>query len=472
MKSTRFLTVAAVAMALAGCAAVPEFLRPQVETPATWRGPARADASLADLSWAEAFKNPELTELINIALENNHDLRIAGERIELARARYGFERSFLFPSLLADGAYTRARQPVASSATENRIGSTASLGLAVPTWEIDLWGRVRAATEAARRDLQANVELSQAAQVSLVAQVALTYLDLIELDAELDIARRTRASRGESLRLVNARFEGEITSAIDVRQAESLLATADQSVADIERRRALTENALALLLGRNPGPIARSQRLGEQALAPELPAGLPSTLLERRPDILAAEQALAATEANVEAARKAFFPTISLTAFLGFASPELSQLFDGERRAWSISPAITAPIFTAGRIRSNLEAAQAQQRIALETYVSTVQNAFREVEDALVGHQRLGEQRAALERVVTADRDRLRLATLRYNGGVASYFEVLDSERQLFDSELRLTQAIRATHASVVQLYRALGGGWLSASAAPQASVQ
>lgn len=459
MKSPGLL-IAAVAAALAGCAAVPEFQRPQVETPAAWRSPAAADASLADQSWAQAFNNPELAALVDDALANNHDLRIAAERVELARARYGFERSFLFPSVVADGAYTRARQPVVTSATDNAIATSASLGLAVPSWEIDLWGRVRAATEAARRDLQANAALAQGARVSLVSQVALVYLELLELDAQLDIARRTRGSRAESLRLVNARFEGEITSSLDVRQAESLLAAADQSVADIERRRAQSENALALLLGRNPGPIPRSQRLGEQTLAPALPAGLPSALLERRPDVLAAEETLASTEANVEAARKAFFPTISLTGFLGFASPELSQLFDGERRAWSITPSITAPIFTAGRLRANVEAAQAQQRIALESYVATVQNAFREVEDALVGYQRLGEQRAALARAVVADRERLRLSTMRYRGGVASYFEVLDSERQLFDSELRLTQVTRAHYAAVVQLYRALGGGW------------
>jgi multidrug efflux system outer membrane protein len=460
------LLIAAVAAALAGCAAVPVFPRPPVETPAAWRSPAAADASLGDLSWAQAFDNPELSALIDDALANNHDLRIAAERVELARARYGFERSFLFPSVVADGAYTRARQPVTTGATENSIATSASLGLAVPSWEIDLWGRVRAATEAARRDLQANAALAQGARVSLVSQVALGYLDLLELDAELDIALRTRVSRAESLRLVNARFEGEITSALDVRQAESLLAGADQSVADIERRRAQTENAVALLLGRNPGPIPRSQRLGEQALAPALPAGLPSALLERRPDVLAAEETLASTEANVEAARKAFFPTISLTGFLGFASPELSQLFDGERRAWSLTPSIIAPIFTAGRLRANVEAAQAQQRIALESYVATVQNAFREVEDALVGYQRLGEQRVALARAVVADRERLRLSTMRYNGGVASYFEVLDSERQLFDSELRLAQVIRANYASVVQLYRALGGGWQPAAEA------
>lgn len=451
-------TLAVFAAGLCSCAAVPDFQRPAVETPAAWRQPTRAESSLAELSWSEAFADPELTRLIDEALAYNHDLAIAVERIELARARYGFERSFLFPTLAADGAYTRARQP-APAGNENRIDSTASLSLAVPSWEIDLWGRVRAATEAARRDLQADVELARAVQVSLVAQVALGYLDLVGLDAEAEIASRTTASRAESLRLINARFIGEIASALDVRQAESLLAAAEQSLADIERRRAQSEHALAVLLGRNPGPVERSRRLGEESLVPELPAGLPSTLLERRPDLREAEQRLAATEADVAAARKAFFPIISLTAFFGFASPELSELFDGERRAWAITPAITAPIFTAGRLQANLDAARAQQRIALERYVATVQNAFREVEDALVGYQRLGEQRAALTRAVVADRERLRLANLRYTGGVASYFEVLDSERQLFDSELRLTQTTRAHHASVVQLYRALGGG-------------
>ncbi|HEY9199004.1 MAG TPA: efflux transporter outer membrane subunit [Gammaproteobacteria bacterium] len=449
----------AAAVLLTACSTAP-FMRPHTDLPAAWRSPAATGTALADRPWGELFQAAEIQTLIRSALEQNADLRIAAERVELARAQYGIQRSNLYPNVLGDAAYTRSRQPSIASATENRTGETASIGLAMPVWEIDLWGRLRAQNEAAWRSVLASEENRRFLYVSLIAQVVLAYLDLMEADAQLEIARRTAQTRRESLRLVRLRFDNGIVSAVDLQQAESLLAGAEVTIADLQRRQVQGENFLSVLIGRNPGPIARALKLSDYALPPELPAGMPAQLIERRQDVRAAEQTLAASQANVDAAKKAYLPAISLTGFLGVISPELEDLFDSGRDAWSVSPALTAPIFTAGRLASNVEFAEAQQRIAAEQYRQAIRNALREVEDALVAYQRLREQRDALERVVAADRERLRLTRMRYEGGVSSYFEVLDSERQYFSSELSLVQTTRAAYASVVQLYRALGGGW------------
>ncbi len=458
------LVVLLLAAGLGGCAPTP-YQRPAVEIPETWRAPADTSEALTDRPFGTMLASDELQTLIATALENNRDFRIAAERVELARARYGFERSFLFPSVLGDAAYTRQRQPAGGD--RNVTSSVASVGLAVPTWEIDLWGRVRAQTEAARRDLMATAEIRRAVEVSLTAQVASAYLQLLELDAQLETAQRTVQTRAESLRVVQARFEGGVVSAADLMQARANLAEAQRAVASIEGSRQRAENALSVLLGRNPGPIARTRTLTDYDVDQQLPAGLPSQLLERRPDVRSAEQQLIGAQANIDAARRAFFPAISLTGFLGFVSPELSELFDGDRFAWSATPAITAPIFTAGRLRSNVEAAQAQQRIALEQYLQTIQNAFREVDDALTSYEELRRQREALERVVEANRERLRLAELRYRGGVTIYLEVLIAQQDLFDSELRLLQVRRGVQSAVVELYAALGGSWREAPLEP-----
>lgn len=449
----------ALLAAVLGACATTTYERPAVEAPETWRAPADTTSALTDRPFGSLLASGELHALIETALENNRDLRIAAQRVELARARYGFERSFLFPAVLGDAAYTRQRQPVGGS-DRNVTSSFASIGLAVPSWEIDLWGRVRAQTEVARRDLMALAETRYAVEVSLTAQVASAYLQLLELDAQLDTAQSTVQTRAESLRVVQARFEGGVVSAADLMQARANLAEAQAAVANIEGSRQRAENALSVLLGRNPGPIVRNRTLADYDVDQQLPAGLPSQLLERRPDIRSAEQQLIGAQANIDAARRAYFPTISLTGFLGFASPELSELFDGDRTAWSITPAITAPIFTAGRLRSNVEAAQAQQRIALEQYLQAIQNAFREVDDALTSYDELRRQRAALEQVVEANRERLRLAELRYRGGVTIYLEVLIAQQDLFDSELRLLQVRRGVQSAVVELYAALGGSW------------
>ncbi len=293
---------------------------------------------------------------------------------------------------------------------------------------------------------------------------------MLELDAQRETAQRTVATRAESLRVVQARFDGGVVSAADLMQARANLAEAERAQASIEGSRTRAENALSVLLGRNPGPVERARTLADYDIDQQLPAGLPSQLLERRPDVRSAEQQLIGAQASVDAARKAYFPVISLTGFLGFASPELKTLLEGERFAWSVTPSITAPIFTAGRLRSNVEAAQAQQQIALEQYLGAVQNAFREVDDALSSYEELRKQRAALHRVVEANRERLRLAELRYRGGVTIYLEVLIAQQDLFDSELRLLQVTRGVYAAVVELYAALGGSWNESPIEPPAA--
>lgn len=461
------------AWALAACQTVP-YVAPEVPVPGQWAHQAPAvvpgaagtatqasegSASLADRPWAQVFPVPELTALIDEALLGSSELVVAIERVELARAQYGLERASMFPSLNAAGSATRQRLPGADPSS-NVISEGATLALVMPAWEIDLWGKLAARTEAARRDVLANAALAQGVRTSLAAQVATLYLDLLDLDQQLAITRRTLDGRRQSLRLTRARFDEGVSSILDVRQSESLVASSEQAIADQRRRLAQTENALSTLLGRNPGPITRSVPLEALVVPAEATAGLPSELLQRRPDIRAAEEALRGASANIEAARKAFLPSVTLTTMLGLASPALGQLFDSGRYAWSLQPAIGVPLFDAGRLQSGVELAEAQQRILVEQYRSTIRQAFREVSDALVAIEQLGLQREAASRVVSANRERLRVTRARYLSGVSSYFEVLDAERQLFDTEVALSQVTRTRHQAVVQLYLALGGGW------------
>ena len=474
LSALRCLSTSGAAVLLVACAAsAPQPAPPAIvpPLPATWVAPATAAASLAERPWGELFNNAEIDLLVAEALRNNRDLRIAGERIELARAQYGLARAALVPTVAADASATSQRGPSPFDPERNRRGETYSAGLAVPAWEIDLWGRIRSLTDAAQRNVEATESQRRFVEISLIAQVAQSYLDLLEADQQLEVSRRTAQTRRDGLRLVRLRFDAGVVSMVDVTQAESSLAQAEQAIAALERRRAVGENALSVLIGRNPGPLPRKLKLEEMPVPSTLPAGLPSDLLFRRPDLIAAERLVAASAADVDAARKAFLPTVSLTGFLGVISPQLSQLLDVGRAGYSVTPAITLPLLTGGRLDANLDAAAARQRIALDEYGRSVQVALREVEDALVSFQRLREERLALERIVTAGRERLRLVDLRYLNGISSYFEVLDSQRGLFDAELSLTQATAATYSSVIQLYRALGGGW-DAAAARAAAAQ
>ena len=420
--------------------------------------------SIGDLKWFEVFKDPELQKLIRTAMVQNYDLRTAGARINAARANLGLARSDQFPQFEASSDLTSTRTSQNGQfSIPNQSGRRRSFGsvfLNLLTFEIDIFGRLRNQTKAARAELRATEEDRKAVMTTVVGDVAANYFNLLELDTQLDIAKRTLATRENSLKLIRARQEGGLATMLDVRQAEELVYLASQTIPDTERAIAQTENQISLLIGNNPGSITRGKPLAQQEELPAVPAGLPSALLERRPDIRAAEENLVAQRALVSAARAAYFPRISLTGLLGFQSNQLSSLFTGPSRAWSFVPQITQPIFTAGRLKSNVKFAKSQQELAVIGYQQTIQNAFREVSDALVQYRKVKEIRIQQELLVTTLQDRSRLAYLRYEGGVDTLLNALDADRDLFEAELNLTETKRDELISVVQLYKALGGGW------------
>ena len=439
---------------------------PQVPAPADFRGAvAPPDAlTLADAKWFEVFKDEKLQELIREALLHNYDLREAVARIDAASASLGITRSEQFPTVGAgadvnaqrrsrDGAFT-IPEPV-----EQRR-SFGSVLTNLFTYEFDIWGRLRKQTAAARADLLASEEARRAVTTTIVSDVAASYFNLRELDFELEIARRTLASRQESLRIIKLRQERGVSNLLEVRQAEELVYNATEIIPAVEQSIEQQENFISLLTGKSPQAVPRGEELTSQQLPPEVPAGLPSDLLARRPDIRSAEANLVAADARIEVARKAFFPRISLTGFLGFESASLSSLFNPSRAVWGFLPEVTQPIFTGGRLKSNVRFTQAQKDFLLVNYERTIQNAFREVSDSLVAYRKVKEVRAQRELLVTTLRDRARLAYLRYNGGVSNLLEALDADRELFDAELSLAQVRRDELLTVVQLYKALGGGW------------
>ena len=436
-----------------------------VKAPEVFRGEVNPDQnSIGDLKWFEVFKDPELQKLIRTAMVQNYDLRTAGARINAARANLGLARSDQFPQFeaSADLETTRISRngQLAQTGQGGQRRSFGSVLLNLLTFEIDVWGRLRNQTKAARAELRATEEDRKAVMTTVVGDVAAGYFNLLDLDSQLDIAKRTLSTRENSLRLIKARQEGGLATMLDVRQAEELVYLASQTIPDTERAMEQTENQISLLLGNNPGPITRGRPLAQQEQLPAVPAGLPSSLLERRPDIQAAEENLVAQRALVSAARAAYFPRISLTGLLGFQSNQLSSLFTGPSRAWSFIPQVTQPIFTGGRLKSNVKFARAQQELAVVAYQQTIQNAFREVSDALVQYRKVKEIRVQQELLVSTLQDRSRLAYLRYEGGVDTLLNALDADRELFEAELNLTQTKRDELISVVQLYKALGGGW------------
>jgi multidrug efflux system outer membrane protein len=458
-----------VALLAASCTLGPDYRPPTVPAPETWRSAAEAPGSLGNLGWWDLFRDEPLQALIGEALAANKDLRVAVARVAETRAALGFTRSAQFPEVDAGGDVATQRIsevgpfPLPPGVDPESGFFHTSLDLA---FELDLWGRLRRATEAARAELLESEEARRTVVLTLVSDVAQAYFDLLDLDRELEIARRTVASRRDSLELVRLRAREGITSELDVRRAEAELATAAATVPDLERRVAQTENRISVLLGRNPGPVDRGRPLEDQATPPEIPAGLPSALLERRPDIRGAEQRLIAANARIGEARAAFFPRITLTGLFGVESAALSDLFTGPARVWSLGPHVTLPVFNAGRNRARLDAAEARRVQALASYEQTVQQAFREVEDALVAHRKAREVRLQQEVLVAASRRTLELAELRYRNGLSAYLDVLDAQRQLFQAELALAGTRRAQLVAVVQVYKALGGGW---SVAPRA---
>ena len=444
-----------------------QYQRPPVKTPDSFRGaePAAANdrTSIGDLKWFEVFKDPELQKLVQTAMQQNYDLGAAVARINAARANLGLARSDQFPQFEASADVTSSRTSKNGQIIPGVGGRSTSIGsvfLNLLTFELDIWGRLRQQTKAARAQLRATEEDRKVVMTTVVGDVAAGYFTLLELDSELDIGKRTLATREDSLQLIKARQQNGVATMLDVRQAEELVYQASQTIPDAERAIEQTENQISLLLGNNPSSIPRGQPLTQQQDLPAVPPGLPSSLLERRPDIRAAEENLIAQRALVSAAKAAYFPRISLTGLLGFQSNDLSNLFTGPSGAWSFVPQVTQPIFTAGRLKSNVKFARAQQELAVVQYQQTIQNAFREVSDALVQYRKVKEIRTQQELLVTTLQDRSRLAYLRYQGGVDSLLNALDADRDLFNAELSLAQTRRNELLSLVQLYKALGGGW------------
>ncbi len=470
MKRTGFHALLLFAAALAGgCATGPGYRRPDVAMPDQWRPGEATTNSLADRAWTDLYRDPVLNGLVAAALSNNPDVRGAVARIEEAAAALGIQRAGYWPALNGSAAATSARKgniPPVRGAEGDQFDVFGAL-----SYELDVWGRIRRLNEAARAQVLASEEAKRSVEIGLAAGVASAYFNLRALDRQLEIARDTLASREDMLELTKVKFaDGEgIVSELDVAQAQTQVAAAQSAIANLRRLVATTENALSVLLGSCPREIPRGLDLAEQWQPEDVPAGLPSDLLLRRPDLRAAEQALVAANANIGVARAAYFPAISLTAALGLQSDELGDLFDtGLSKAWSYSPSLAAPIFNAGKIRAGVRVAEAQRKGALADYEKAIQNAFREVDDALAGVRHLREQLAADEESVRAEKRRLELSRLRYEGGVASYSDVLDAQRYLFNAELTAVQTRNDLLNAVVQLYKALGGGWQAAPAAAE----
>jgi multidrug efflux system outer membrane protein len=451
-----------LAIFLTGCAVGPKYHRPAVAAPQAFRGAEAAQpvdpASLADQKWSEVFQDPQLQELIRAALMRNFDLRIAATRILQAEAQLGITRADQLPSANAGGNITSQRNPQTGPIPSfERTAGQVSLSA---VWQLDFWGKYRRATEAARAELLASEWGRRAVVSTLVADVAGAYFQLRELDMELEISRRTLDSRQKSLELTRTLQQRGLSSLLDVRQAEQLVYTASAQIPDLERRIEQQENALRTLLGDYPGTVPRGLPLTAQPHAPEVPAGLPSALLERRPDIQAAEQRLVAANARIGVARAAYFPQISLTVTGGYQSPALTELFTTPAGLWNFSAGLTQPLFAGGRIRSGVKLSEAQQQEALLAYQQAIQRSFREVSDALVAYRKNQEFRRQQELLTAAAQDAARLSGVRYRAGETNYLEVLTNETNYFDAELRLAQARVNELFALVQLYRALGGGW------------
>lgn len=456
MSDTRFFSLGALAAAalIAGCSMTPTLERPVAPIPATFPGQvASVTATGPVLAWDSFVTDARLRELVALALKNNRDLRVATLNIEQVRAQYQVRRADQVPTVNASVAGNR--QPTASG----DISSTYTAGLAMSSWELDFFGRVASLKDAALAQFLASEEAQRAVQTSLVASVASSWLTLQTDEALLALTQRTLATREDSLRLTKLRFDNGATSALDLRQAESLTAAARSTLAQQRRAIALDLNALTLLVGQEV-PANLLPGAGDVAPFQAVPEGLPSELLTRRADIRQAEQLMVAANANIGAARAAFFPRISLTASVGTVSNELSGLFKDGSWGFSLAPQALLPIFDLGRNQANLDSARAARDIAIAQYEKAIQTAFREVADALAGRATLGEQLAAQEAQAQAEAERFRLAELRYRNGVASYLDVLDAQRALFSTQQALAQTRLAQQQNQVALYKALGGGY------------
>lgn len=456
----RSLSGSLLCLVLAGCAVGADYRRPAVDAPSAFRFQAGEARELADTAWWEQFHDPVLNQLIGVALRENKDVKIAAARIELFLGQYASTRSLLLPQVGAGINGNRTGVPAGAYGQPVETVLNQYAAALSTSWEIDLFGKRRRETEAARAQVLASEEGRRATVLALVSQVAASYIILRELERQLQIARDTSASREASFRLFKDRFEGGTVSELELSQAQSEY---EGSLVEIPRLESLIgqqEDALSVLLGRNPGPIPAGQPL--QALAlPAIPAGLPSELLERRPDLRQAEQQLVAANALIGAARAQYFPTISLTGLFGYISKDFSELFSSSTKAWQFGLGASVPIFTGGGIAGQVKQAEAQQQEALLSYQKAIQVAFQETSDALLAHAKSRDQLAYQERQLGTLRNYLELARLRYDEGYTSYIEVLDAERNLFDAEVAYVQTQSQVYVSLVNLYKAMGGGWV-----------
>jgi NodT family efflux transporter outer membrane factor (OMF) lipoprotein len=469
---SRLVLLLSITLTAAGCALGPRYQRPDVALPDGFRGAATTAAgadSLADLQWSALFDDPALTALVTTALQQNFDLRIAAERVQQARAVYRIQRSERFPAIggsagvVTSGASREGATPIPDGADRDVTYAQAGVDF---SWELDVWGRLRSLEASSRARYLATEEARRAVITILIGDVMERYLALRSLDLELDIARRTADVGTEGLRLTRARQERGVGTNLDVRQAEQLLYTARGQVAAAERAIAQEEHALSLLLGRAPGGIDRGRAIEALTVPPQVPAGLPSSLLERRPDIRQVEQELVAANAEIGAARAEYFPRISLTGFLGVQSRSLSGLVTGGAGLWSAGLGAAAPIFNAGRTKANVRYAESVQRELVVRYQQAIHVALREVADALAGYRKTADQRIEQQHLVETLEASTRLSRQRYEGGVDNFLQLLDARRNLFRSELDLARLRQQELASIVQLYRALGGGWSKTDAA------
>jgi multidrug efflux system outer membrane protein len=454
-----------LALLLAGCTVGPNYKRPAVPVPDSYRGAApSAAASLADAKWPDVFPDDTLKRLISTAIEHNFDLALASERIEEARARYRIAGANQYPFVYADAQAVGTQTSIIGSAVNpsstKPVAVTYAQAGAALSWELDLWGRIRRLKESARADYLATEEARRGIMVSLIGDVAGGYFTLRERDLELQIARGTHEIADRNLRLIRLRHEHGAATGLDVHQGEQFLYLATVREASVERDIGQAENALSLLLGGLPGDIPRGKPIESFALPPQLPPGLPSSLIGRRPDIREAEQKLISANAQIGAAKANYFPQISLTAALGGQSRALTELFTAPARYWTLAPNALLPIFTAGQVRVAVRLTEAQKREMLIGYQKTVYTAFREVSDALIRYDRTRQQRGQQDLLVQALTETTRLATLRYQGGADSYLQVLNAESDLFQAQLAQAQLRLQELLAYVDFYRALGGGW------------
>jgi len=465
----RSIIIVMTLLLLGGCAIGPDYQKPEIASPPAWLVDMQTAKDTANTLWWEQFNDPALNELIATALKQNYDLRIATSRVDEYYGRYGATRADLFPQVGygASAGRTQLSEKGAFAGTPGAGSPHTNLQAQFSaSWEIDLWGKIRRATEAARADLMAAEDVRSGVILSLVTSVATAYVDLRSLDRQLEIARQTVESRAKSVKLFDLRFKGGNISEMELSQVQSEYYVALAAIPDLEKRVRQQENLINLLLGRNPGPVSRGKAFEKgaavEAIAlPSVPAGLPSDLLLRRPDIRQAEQQLIAANARIGVAKAQYFPSISLTGLFGSASRDLGDLFTGPAGQWSYAGSLAGPIFTAGRIKGDVKAAQAVQQQALYGYEKAIKNSFREFEDALIDQDRTRVQLDAQKKQIDALAVYARLANLRYENGYTSYIEVLDAERSLFNGQLTYTQTQSALLRSVVNLYKAMGGGWV-----------